>query len=195
MQVRFGPLLCVMALFTCSCGGGGGTLVSIQVSPASPSLAVGNKQQFTATGTYSDNSTQDLTSTTTWSSSSTTVATISNSGLATTATVGKTTISATSGSVIGSTSFFVTSAATGITDSTGTATLTANDLTVLIQLVDQDTGAPLTDIAVALGNDPTVSGIRCSSCFSKVLPRQAVAIDSGSPLRKLRRRVAPRQRR
>jgi hypothetical protein len=38
------------------------TLQSIAVTPASPSIAKGATQQFTATGTYSDSSTQNLTS-------------------------------------------------------------------------------------------------------------------------------------
>ncbi len=37
-------------------------LVSIAVTPASPSIAKGLTEQFTATGTYTDNSTQNLTS-------------------------------------------------------------------------------------------------------------------------------------
>ena len=37
------------------------TLVSIAVTPPSPSIAKGLTQQFTATGTYTDNSTQNLT--------------------------------------------------------------------------------------------------------------------------------------
>ena len=40
-------------------------------------------QQFTATGTYSDNSTQNLTSQVTWASATTSVATITAAGLAT----------------------------------------------------------------------------------------------------------------
>ena len=44
-------------------------LVSIAVTPAKPSIAVGATQQFTATGTYGDGSTQNLTSTATWNSS------------------------------------------------------------------------------------------------------------------------------
>ena len=35
------------------------TLLSIAVTPANPSIAVGIAQQFTATGTYSDHSTQN----------------------------------------------------------------------------------------------------------------------------------------
>ena len=83
-------------------------LVSIAVTPANPSVALGFTQQFTATGTYSDNSQQNLTSTVTWSSSPSTVATINSSGLASTSAQGTTTIKATSGAISGSTTLTVT---------------------------------------------------------------------------------------
>ncbi len=74
------------------------TLTAIQVTPQHPSIASGLTQQFTATGTYTDNSTQNLTSAVTWSSSDTSVATINNasgsSGLASAAAIGTTNISA-----------------------------------------------------------------------------------------------------
>ena len=88
-------------------GGGGGnpTLVSIQVTPANPSVTLGATpatQQFTATGTFSDNTTRDLTASASWSSSATTVATVS-AGLATGVAAGTATISASSAGVSGST--------------------------------------------------------------------------------------------
>ena len=54
-------------------GGNGGspTLASLAVTPANPSIAQGATQQFTATGTFSDGSKQDLTNSATWTSSST----------------------------------------------------------------------------------------------------------------------------
>ena len=55
------------------------TLVSIAVTPAAPSIVKGATQQFTATGTYSDNSTQNLTTTATWTSATPATATIGNS--------------------------------------------------------------------------------------------------------------------
>jgi hypothetical protein len=74
-------------------------LVSIAVSPAAPSIALGTGQQFTAAGTYTDGGVQDLTATVTWSSSARSVATVSNApgsrGLATSVTVGSTSITAT----------------------------------------------------------------------------------------------------
>src|SRR4029450_10533030 len=71
------------------------TLVSIEVSPVTPSLANGLTQQFTATGVFTDNSIQDLTAQVTWASSNGAVATVSSIGLATTVGAGSTTVSAT----------------------------------------------------------------------------------------------------
>jgi hypothetical protein len=88
--------------------GSGPVLVSIAVTPTSPSIAVGTKQQFTATGTYSDGSKQDLTNSATWTSSVPSVATISSTGLATGIAAGSTTIQAAVGSINGSTGLTVT---------------------------------------------------------------------------------------
>ena len=46
------------------------------------SIAKGTSEQFTATGTFSDNSTQNLTGSVTWSSQTMGVATITAGGLA-----------------------------------------------------------------------------------------------------------------
>ena len=90
------------------------TLVSIALTPTNPGIAKGTTQQFTATGTFSDNTTQDLTASAVWNSSNTGVATISNAagfqGLAASAATGSTTITATSGGISGSTTLTVTPA-------------------------------------------------------------------------------------
>ena len=79
----------------------GVTLKSIAVTPMSPSIVAGNTQQFTATGTYSDNSTKNITTSVTWKSSNTAFATIGTaSGLATGVAAGTTEITATQGSVV-----------------------------------------------------------------------------------------------
>ena len=80
--------------------GASGTLVSIAVTPASISVALGTTQQFVATGTYSDHSTQNVTASSKWSSSAPTVATVS-AGLAATLTEGTTSITAKSGTISG----------------------------------------------------------------------------------------------
>jgi hypothetical protein len=79
----------------------GVTLKSIAVTPASPSIVAGNTQQFTATGTYSDSSTKNITTSVTWKSSNTAFATIGGAtGLATGVAAGTTQITATQGSVV-----------------------------------------------------------------------------------------------
>ncbi len=90
------------------------TLSSIAITPAAPTLAAGLDQPFTATGTFSDGSEQDLTTQVTWTSSDEAVAVISNAGesegLATGLTSGTTTIAATLGGVTGATTLTVTPA-------------------------------------------------------------------------------------
>jgi hypothetical protein len=87
-------------------------LVSIGVTPDLSSVPLGVTQQFEATGTFSDTSTADLTSSVTWTSGNTAVATINvSSGLANVLMVGSTVITATSGAVSGSTTLTVTPAA------------------------------------------------------------------------------------
>ena len=90
------------------------TLASLQVTPSKPSIAKGLKSQFTATGTYTDNSTQDLTSSVQWGSSDTTVATVSNAsgydGLGMALNPGSVTITATLGGASASTVLTVTPA-------------------------------------------------------------------------------------
>jgi len=90
------------------------TLSSIAVTPPNPSIAKGSTQQFTATGTYSDASQQDITTQVAWSSSATSIATISNAagsqGRATGVNPGATTITATLGPVSGSMGLTVTAA-------------------------------------------------------------------------------------
>lgn len=59
------------------------TLSSITISPGSAQMTAGQSQQFTATATFSDNSTRDITTSATWSSSNPSVVTVSSTGLAT----------------------------------------------------------------------------------------------------------------
>ena len=93
-------------------------LTSIAVTPANPSIQAGNTQPFTATGTYSDNGTQNISAQVTWSSSNTGVATINSSGLATAIAAGSSSITAKLGSVSGSTTFTVLPLTLAVTTST-----------------------------------------------------------------------------
>ncbi len=150
-------------------------LTSITVTPANPSIAAGTPQQFTATGTYSDGSTQNLTSTATWSSSLPSVATISTAGLATAVVQGQTTIQAAVGAINGSATLTVTSGAAAGFTATGspntgrsqhTATLLNNAMVLIAGGLDAN-GNILTSAELY---DPT------TGCFaptgSLTLPRQ-----------------------
>ena len=75
------------------------TLASLAITPANISVTVGNTQQLTATGTYSDHTTGKLTSSVTWASSDTSVMTVNSAGLATGVAPGTAMITANSGSI------------------------------------------------------------------------------------------------
>jgi uncharacterized protein YjdB len=72
-------------------------LTSLAIAPASSSLALGTNEQLAATGTFSDGSTKDLSSSVTWTSTKPAVAAVSSSGRATTWSVGTVKVSANSG--------------------------------------------------------------------------------------------------
>jgi hypothetical protein len=85
-------------------------LQAITVTPNPASVAKGLTVPFTATGRYSDSSTQNLTASVTWSSSSAN-ASISAAGVATGVTAGPATITATSGAISGNAALTVDPAA------------------------------------------------------------------------------------
>ena len=86
------------------------TLTAISVTPANPSISVPQSVQLTATGTYSDGTSRDLSSFVSWTSGTPAVAGISNNGVATALSAGGTLVTATLGAVSGSTTVTVTPA-------------------------------------------------------------------------------------
>ena len=86
-------------------------LVSIAITPANPSLALGTTQQLHATGTYSDGSTLDLTASAAWATGNQAIATINSQGIASSVAVGTTPVTATVGAVTGSSTLTVSPAA------------------------------------------------------------------------------------
>jgi hypothetical protein len=89
-------------------------LVSIAVSPADATLPIGASLQLTATGTYADGTSANITSQVAWSTASAAIASVSNaqgsSGLAAGLALGTTTVQATLGGVNGTTSLTVSAA-------------------------------------------------------------------------------------
>jgi hypothetical protein len=106
----------LLIAYVAGCGGGGGnddassaTLQSITVSPSTASIAKGQSQQFTATGTYSDGTVKIITTQVTWSSDNASV-TIGSNGLAIGAGVGGANITASLDDASGTASLAVTAA-------------------------------------------------------------------------------------
>jgi hypothetical protein len=91
------------------------TLTSISVTSSAPNVAVGSTRQFTATATYSDASTANISSTAAWSIAPQALATINSSGLATGVAAGSTMVTASLSGINGSESLTVTAATAGVT--------------------------------------------------------------------------------
>ena len=120
-------LLCsagfIGAALVAGCGGGdqgrdpilgvpAANLVSIAVTPAAPSVAIGLTQQFTATAAYSDGSVRDVTRSAAWTSATPAVATVNAaSGIAVGVTQGSAAIAAAFEGKTGNTTLTVVPAA------------------------------------------------------------------------------------
>ncbi len=114
-------LLLSLTVAESGCGGGSSaaaapqpptkSLTSIVISPAAPTVALGQSKQLTATGVFSDHSQQDITKTVTWSSAQPSVASISQSGLASGKLVGSAKLTAKSDSVTATVALTVAAAA------------------------------------------------------------------------------------
>ena len=163
-------------------------LTSIAVIPTNSTISTGASRRFTAMGTYSDGSAQDITSQTTWTSSDTDVATIDARGLATAISVGAVTLSAMLSGVVGFATLTVnapliittTSLSNGAMNVAYTGTLTAVDGTSpyfwSIFNGSLPSGLTLNSGSGLISGTPTTSGI---------FRFTAQARDSGSPAQKV----------
>jgi uncharacterized protein YjdB len=99
----------LLVAFTIACGSSATsptTVSTVAVTGTAP--AIGATSQFTATATFMDGTSQDVTSQATWSSSNTSDATVSSIGLVTGVAAGTVAIQATYQNVIGSDQITVT---------------------------------------------------------------------------------------
>ncbi len=149
------------------------TLEALTVTPANPSIAKGTSVALTATGTYSDSTTRDLTAVVTWASSST-IATVSNAtdhwGLVSGVAQGVATIKASLGGVTGKSIVTVTASSLASIEVTPTNVTIAKGTRVLLMATgtysDQTTQDLTTvvtwsssDASVAVSNDVLTHGL------------------------------------
>ena len=128
----------------------GASLVSISVSPRVASISVGGRQQFTATGTYSDGSSQELTDAVTWASSASTVATIvahgPGCGAVSGASAGEASITATLGCVQGTAALTVASSSLNVIAVGPSAPVTNTSIPVQLRATGQYTDGHTEDL-------------------------------------------------
>jgi len=148
-------------------GVGGSTLLtatepalqSIALSPANPSILTLSTGNFTATGTYSDGSTSDISSQVTWNSSNKVIAENPSSGAVTPLAQGTTTISAALGEVSGTTTLKATGGnLVRFTVSPAIVTL-VKDTTVRINATGTFDNGSIRDITGAVTWSPTDSSL------------------------------------
>ena len=158
VKIQLWSLATLLTLTLVGCGGGSlssissdlptaVTLKAITVTPGSQTIAAGQQQQFKATGSYSDHSSKDLTSSVTWKSSAANVASISNSGLVKVLGAGQTTISATQKSINGSTGLMATDDLVSIAISASGSNVNVGSSLQLTAMGTFQDGKPATPLA------------------------------------------------
>jgi Flp pilus assembly secretin CpaC/uncharacterized protein YjdB len=138
------------------------TLKSIAVVPATPSIGLNATQQFSATGTYSDGTTQDISGNVLWTSSNTSAATINaSSGLATGVGAGTAQITATQGGA-GIPAALAVGSLNTTTDSFPdllVASQVTNSVSVLLGNGDGTFSNPTTSVAYTVSRKPTAIAV------------------------------------
>jgi len=143
--------------------GSAATVASVAITPASATAAVGVPLQLTAMATYSDGSTQDITSQTVWTSSNTGVATVSTTGLITPIGAGTATITAANGGQT-ATVTFTTATISSITVTANGQTSVSTPAGIPVQLTatanySDGTSADVTDRVIWLSSNNTIGTV------------------------------------
>jgi len=158
VKIQLWLLATLSALTLVGCGGGSlssiasnpivtPSLMAITVTPGSQTLAAGSQKQFKATGSYSDHSSKDLTSSVTWKSSAANVASVSSSGLVKVLGAGQTTISATLKSIHGSAGLTATDYLVSIAVSASSSNVNVGSSLQLTAMGTFQDGKPATPLA------------------------------------------------
>ncbi len=157
-------------------------LISIEVTPATATVPAGRTQQFSATGTYTDGSSQSLDATVAWSSSDENVASIDGAGLATgIAEGGPVTISASQDGFTGDAELTVSSAVVESFSITPKTKSLAKGLEQqFVAAADYSDGSSLdvTDSTTWTSADPSIVVIDSNGLATAMAEGSDVAIDA-----------------
>ena len=152
------------------------TLQSIVVLPANAAIVVGTSQQFVAMGTFSNNTTRDVSALTTFTASTPAVATINaTTGLARGVAVGATVITATSGAISASTNLTVTAAppvalvSVAVTPQAFTVQIGAARALLVTATFSDNSTADVTSAATYLSAAPGVATVTSSVLVNGVV--------------------------
>lgn len=147
-------------------------LVSMAVTPAAGNQNIGTTGQLTATATYSNSSTQNVSSLVQWASSNTAAATVSTTGMATWAAAGSSTMSATLGATVGQRTYTVITPVilTAVSDASFPSSYLDQGSTYNMNFNNISGGSPGNDTQMTYActfdrvvDDTVVSGTACTS--------------------------------
>jgi hypothetical protein len=142
-------------------------LTSISVTPSSASIAAGSAQQFTATGTYSDGSTANVSSSASWTVATPAVATINSSGLSTGVASGSSMVTASLSGIGGNASINVT------------ATVALTSISVTPSGASIAAGATQQFTAMASYNNGLTANVSSTASWTAAIPAVATINSSG----------------
>ncbi len=138
---------------TVSLSGTGISVTAVSITPESPSICPGQSQQFTATATFNDGSTQDITSSAAWTSSKTAIATVNSGGLAASSiSTGSTTISA---------------SYSGVSNSAPLSVVLGQQFTYVFAVFPPVSGSNNTHFMDHVINQPSIDGVTVISNWTK----------------------------
>jgi uncharacterized protein YjdB len=169
---RIAAVLTAAFLLT-SCGGffpASDQIVSLSLSPSSAYLRPQGTTQFSATATFGNNTTGDVTSQVAWNSSATNIATVDNSGLVTAVALGNATLTAKSNN-----SSVTATAPITVSSKTITA-ITVNPTNATISI---SSGQTQQFTASATFSDGSIGDITSSAAWTSSDPSIAIITSTG----------------
>ena len=170
------PLACLpLLLLLAGCGSGTApvqdnpqdnpkSVTSIAVTPSGASLAIGATQQLTATATYSDQTTANVTATVSWMSANAAFATVNSAGLATGVGAGSTSVTASLSGVSGTDMLTVAAAPKTVTS----IAVTPSGANVAVGATQQLTATATYSDGTTANVTTTVSWTSANAAFATV---------------------------